>query len=436
MSSANESCEGQTPILHASEAGDLRAADLDPVRYVVRPYFPRGVVTMLAGHGGVGKTNLALTILAHVAADLPLFGLEVARTRCAFVSLEDGASLVRYRLRKIAEAYRIDPHPVARVLIVDGSGGDPALAEERSALGVRAAVPTPTMARLAELVSGCGFIVIDNASDGFDADENSRRQVRAFLRMLTCLARENDAAVVLLAHIDKLAARNGSNANSYSGSTAWHNSARSRLALVDSDGRIELRHEKLNVGRKADPLFFAWSDDGVLIPAERRPEGAGIGSIEDDAAAVLNAIRAAIAACQHVTTAQEGRLTTLHVLSKVPELPRELRQGRGKDRFWLAIDHLRRSGAIEAEEYMAENRHPRQRWIICAALNASNASNASNHDSARLAHQRIGPAPNALNAHRGVIGGIQRAHSAHPDTCPRCAGAGCRYCRAPERVGA
>ena len=68
------------------------------------------------------------------------------------------------------------------------------------------------------------------------------------------IAREHDAAVVLLAHIDKAAARNGGQGNSYSGSTAWHNSARSRLALVEDEATgLELLHEKANFGKKRDP---------------------------------------------------------------------------------------------------------------------------------------------------------------------------------------
>ena len=39
--------------------------------------------------------------------------------------------------------------------------------------------------------------------------------------------------------------------NNYSGSTQWHNSVRSRLALVESDrAGIELLHEKANYGLK------------------------------------------------------------------------------------------------------------------------------------------------------------------------------------------
>ena len=71
---------------------------------------------------------------------------------------------------------------------------------------------------------------------------------------LAAIARHHDAALVLLAHIDKNAAKDGARGNSYSGSTAWHNSARSRLALMEQDGHIQLLHEKANLSKKAPPL--------------------------------------------------------------------------------------------------------------------------------------------------------------------------------------
>ena len=73
--------------------------------------------------------------------------------------------------------------------------------------------------------------------------------------------------MLLLAHIDKQAARGGAAGNNYSGSTAWHNSSRSRLALVPTDDGVELHQEKLNLGARLDaPIELSWSADGLLKP--------------------------------------------------------------------------------------------------------------------------------------------------------------------------
>ena len=73
-------------------------------------------------------------------------------------------------------------------------------------------------AYVVQKLAEAGWLV--GASDAYDADENSRRQVRAFVKALARMVRNHNGAVLLLAHVDKVAARYGSNGNTYSGSTA------------------------------------------------------------------------------------------------------------------------------------------------------------------------------------------------------------------------
>ena len=284
---------------HVSIAG-LATATYDPPQFLVEGLIPEGHVTLLGGHGGVGKSMLALILAAHCASGWIWAGLQTKQTRSVFVSLEDSGDLVRHRLKRVVDCYGLDPEQIeAELVILDGTQGDAALAVEVNDMGARRIEPTANMVELRELVTGAGLIVIDNASDAFDGDENNRRQVRAFIRMLAQVAQEEGAAVLLLAHIDKNAAKNGSQGNSYSGSTAWHNSARSRLALVPSKCGVELRHEKLNIGRKVATIELDWSEDsGVLIPSQTVPETGrdarlSAEAAEDDAK-VLEAIVAAI----------------------------------------------------------------------------------------------------------------------------------------------
>jgi RecA-family ATPase len=191
--------------------------------------------------------------------------------------LEDEAATVRYRLRRIIEVYSLPPeHVIDALTVFDGSGCDAAMATETMQEGVRRLEPTVGMDRVAAAVKGAGLIVVDNASDAYAGNENERRQVRAFIRLLTGIARENDAGMLLLAHIDKSAAKYGANGNSYSGSTAWHNSVRSRLALLSEDGRITLTHEKAQFSQSADSVPMAFTDHGVLVPQDAR-DGRGNG---------------------------------------------------------------------------------------------------------------------------------------------------------------
>jgi RecA-family ATPase len=51
-------------------------------------------------------------------------------------------------------------------------------------------------------------MLVDNASDAYGGDEIQRRQVRAFIRALVDIARLNNCAVMLLAHVDKVTSHN------------------------------------------------------------------------------------------------------------------------------------------------------------------------------------------------------------------------------------
>ncbi len=337
--------------------------DIDPTRYVVEPILPRGHVTLLGSHGGAGKSILALTLVAHVACGRVWGGLQVNKGPALYVSLEDPGELVRYRLRRIADVYGLDPGDVAAgVTVLDGSTADSVLVAEENDHGTRRLVPTSAMEELAMAAAGHGLVVLDNTSDAFDADENSRRMVRAFVRQLTHVAQANNAAVLLLAHVDKAAARYGSNGNSYSGSTAWHNSVRSRLALTEQDGGIALAHEKNNLAKKIKPIALEWSEGGVLVPA------VGNATVErdvEDDKAVLAAITAAIKDGETVYTARSGSYSTLTVLKTYPELPKALRSD--KARFWAALTRLQRAGSVTVETYKNKHYKEKTRLRICSA---------------------------------------------------------------------
>ena len=348
------------PTLRPVPIDDVMGATVWPPEFIVNPLIPAGHLTLFGSHGGSGKSILALSIGAHVAAGKSWAGLTVQHRPVLFVSLEDAGEIVRYRLRKIIETHELDAAAVAaRLTIVDGSTGLSALMTERAAFGVRELVPTATLAELRALVCDAGLIVIDNASDAYDGPENDRRQVRTFVHTLAELGRANNAGVMLLAHIDKAAARFGSQGNSYSGSSAWHNSARSRLALVDQRSGKQLVQEKLNLGAKAAPIRLAWSPSGVLFPDQSQ----SVEGDNDDAAVVLAAIKAAIADGVNVPTARSGPATAQRVLGNLPDLPRHLRGTNGRESFWAAVTTLQRSGRIVAEEYLNDSRHRRERFI-------------------------------------------------------------------------
>ncbi|MFE8034133.1 AAA family ATPase [Thiohalocapsa marina] len=425
----------QTPTDGTREAMDAAQADLDALRearadtwrlvdmaalgtvevprpeFVVDPLIPRAQTTLLGGHGGAGKSLLALTLGAHVAAGRDWAGFPIWPGKVLFVSMEDGADVVLHRLQKVARAYGLPLDAMtANLSIIDASESGP-LAVEATSGRVRDLAVTTAYHRLAACVDGVDLVIVDNASDAYGGDEINRRQVRHFIKSLNKLVRPHGGACVLLAHIDKAAARHGSNGNTYSGSTAWHNSVRSRLALLATrDGEPELHHEKLNLGKRLDkPLPLAWTETGVLLPSDGRSRASDATRVADDAA-VLAALTAAIKAGESIPPANTGPATSWHKLRIYPEMPDHLREKSGKRVFDEAMLRLQRAGKIERESYTDRHRNGRERWALrqCASMRVSTAM--TQHDAEAPAER--------VNAQGGMGGLTQRSINAGPDLLP------------------
>lgn len=344
-----------------------------PLAFAVEPIIPRGLVTLLGGHGGTGKSLLGLILAAHVAAGVDWAGFKVTRSRVAVVSLEDEGAWCSWQLQRIVRAYELPADAVAEgITLVDGTNAGP-LAKEENIYGAHLLAEGRAMRPIVELVKGCGMIVVDNASDAYDANESARGLVRAFVSGLAKIARAEDAAVLLLAHINADSARNGSRGESYSGSTAWHNSARSRLALIPVDDRLELRHEKANRTAKAKPVALAWTEVGVLWPASEAVEASAAAAralvAKADARAVLDVLRALLGDGVAIPTANTGQNTAAHVLQRAGELPEQLRGNAGRERIKAALLALERAGEIVRASERTPDRKFRERWHLAERSN-------------------------------------------------------------------
>jgi len=364
---AQTEAEPKPSLLKVVDLSNFTSYRARPPEFVIHPFIPRGVVTLLGGHGEIGKSMLGLILAAHVATGVSWADLRVTQGRVLYLSMEDDGETALYRLQLIQQTYCLDPAILtANLTVIDGSDAGP-LVQEVSQHGVRTLTTTATNEEAEKLVAGYDLIVIDNASDAFDADENNRRQVRGFIKGLARWVKGHRGAVLLLVHIDKAAARNGAQGNSYSGSTAWHNSARSRLALTLNarDEVIELAHEKLNLGKKLEtPLTLEWSESGVLIPvsANARQSAKALTDAAHDQD-VYATIRAALAAGRIVPTATTGPKTAWHVLQPFPELPQALKERSGKPKVDAALIRLHRQGMIRQEKYRQDSKE-REMWTI------------------------------------------------------------------------
>lgn len=359
MSVEGQAAGGAPEFFKEVSLDDLGSAHYEP-DFVIEKLLPARHVTLLSAHGGMGKSWLSLIWAAHAAAGHPWAGLSIEPCRVLFVSLEDEGELIKSRLRRIIDVYGLDENVVKQNLkILDGSVGEIALATE-CVDRIRVIRPTEAMERLRWHARNRRLIVIDNGSYGFSGNENDRRQVSAFMRSLANLAQKNNSAVLLLAHVSKATAQNRIQSEVYSGSTAWHNAARSRLVLTNRGRKgVLLTQQKLNLAEVAAPIGLEWKD-GVLVPTSTRALHAQDERDELDAQRVLEAFKKLWLEGRDVPTARTGRANLGQIL--LPSLPRF--SGRaGKRRLYAAVEELEESGQIERERYADRGRHSRERWV-------------------------------------------------------------------------
>ena len=268
----------------------------------------------------------------------------------------------------------VNPRDLAGKLhIVDGTENPELfMADSRNGSGA----PTRAYSELRALVrqTGAGLVVIDNASDAFGGDEIVRRQVRAFIRSLNDIAKESDAAVVLLAHVNKTSARNGSgfggDSEGYSGSTAWHNSTRSRLFLSrNKDNTLSLEHQKNNLGRRQEPLTLLWPDNGFpqvaghvgQVDYSALDEAAESRQQDKNAEAVLKMLAEFESRKQYASPAATARNNVFALLRGEPMFKR---LHIGKDHLSAIVNQCQRAGWIDMLEYRTQDRKERQRWTV------------------------------------------------------------------------
>jgi hypothetical protein len=298
---------------------------------------------------------------AHVAAVRPWAGLNVIGGQVAFVSLEDEPALIRTRLKLACIDYNLPGKTVLENLhLLDGTDGDGALIVPGSS---RQELPrlTATYDEISAQCAGFALIVIDNASDAYAANEIDRREVRAFTRALINLARDTGAAVLLLNHVDKTAAKGNSQGASYSGSTAWNSGPRSRLALLDHNSQLVLRHEKHNLGKRHDDIAIRFSDYGTPLPdlvrkSAQRPDPTDLVPVFEAAQQAGESVSASLARNQY---------SAMAVLKRFEEYPEFYRKGRdGHEAAAEAIINLKRQGRLVEESYRTSQRKWKSRLVL------------------------------------------------------------------------
>lgn len=341
-------------------------------------------VTLLGGHGGVGKSFLALQMACAVATANPVLGksTDLLRTqqpkRVLYYSAEDGRKRLIRRMHRIIENFGDYNTGQLRenLLIVDASELEPLFGELESKhrafskpIGAKA-----DFLRLQQVVKifDPQLVVIDGASDTFDGNEIARRDVRAFIKLLRRIHPHRNIGILLTVHIDRSSARGySSNDDGYAGSAQWHNSCRRRMYLQlkkDEDGveSMVLRVMKNQDGVPIPDIELERGEHGLWFVSGTTPEVGFGGQLApekvDHSETLLTLIDAYYQREQWISTSLASNSSTgvFATLSSDPEFPRAL----NKQKTDKLLRQLIREGKLTEEKYRRSQGGQATRWKV------------------------------------------------------------------------
>lgn len=239
-----------------------------PQRWLAVGRIPSNDVTILAGNGGSGKTEISVQLLVYIAANINHWlGSTIENGPALFISCEDPEHDIRDRIERISKHVNIDPYNLADLhLLFPDLDATWLVRAERDGLR-KTALMTWLEAWIAE--HRPRLVVIDSVAAVFDGDAISRRQVRTFVAMLRKVAKKYDVAIVLLDHPSVRGMADGSGT---ANSVDWRNSVRSMMVLSEPDkDDLDLRileFTKNNRGPKDQKVTLRWSGLTFTTEAE------------------------------------------------------------------------------------------------------------------------------------------------------------------------
>lgn len=336
----------------------------EPTRWRVEGWLPERTVTLLAANGGVGKSNLSLQMGVAMATGTEFVGLPTKPSRVLVISGEDEGRTVHFRVANICQDLQIPLSSLAdRMMVYDMTQTDCVLWRDGS--------PTERMQWLADTVvrHRADVVIIDNASDVFADNENDRTAVRGFMRCLNTIAGGTGAAMLLLAHVDKASVRAGAGLDSnstFSGSTAWNNSARSRWAMVrDDSGAVAIRHEKCNLGPLQDEIRLEFDSHAKVFKRFGSVPGNQLAQTvvrNAHRAAILKSVQRANAAGTTLSPKTTAPNNAFVALRDDPDFPRVDRRT-----FFSLLRDLENEGLVTQEPYTRSNRGTGYRLVLTQA---------------------------------------------------------------------
>jgi RecA-family ATPase len=404
----------------------------EPPAMLIDDWLPCGYATMLAGHGGAGKSAIALYLAACMATGHDFFGVPVERRKVLYLSCEDREKALHWRLSRISRHMGVDQFP--DLVLQDLVGHETVLWERNLMIG---STKTPAFDALSERVRRFGIevIFVDGVTDTYGGGENDRSEAKRYVNALVGLIPGDTGAVFLIHHVNRLTASSGATSEGYSGTTGWHNAVRARWYLHpeterDDDGQkptgdLIMALQKSNMGQSGHSMRFHWDEAAHLFVGET------VGGLsefdrrardQEEQDGIVRAIAEVEASGDYVPAAHQGSRTAHNVLAATDSLPKSLKPKSASKRFWRHIEVLRHNRIVRESSIRRPNRHFTATLTLRTAPDKAGAT-APHFHKMNTTHGDAGASAPYASHTAGGYRGCARAH------CTRCGGEGCEWCQ-------
>jgi hypothetical protein len=220
------------PRLRALDVEHMRTTEPPPVPWVVKPFVARGVVTMVVGREGTGKSLFALGLASGVGRGDAVAGFACEQGKVLVIDAENGEAEAHRRLSGL---------DVSRDTLSYYEADEFDLREHLPQLEALLVEHRPTVVVLDSMRS---------LTPGLE--ENDSGPTEKALAPLRGLSRRYDCAVLVLHHTGKAT-------NTYRGSTAIGGAVELGFTISDSgdDGHRTLTPWKCRIAERPPPLAFS-----------------------------------------------------------------------------------------------------------------------------------------------------------------------------------
>lgn len=251
--------------------------------FCVFPYFPNNSVSIIAGHGGSGKSLFAIMAALHISLNINFVGTKTKQCKVGYLSIEDSELIVRKRVYTIAQQISNAGYGIIgltqQFMFIDRFGIDTSVVKMNSGNIAN----TELIENITDLLisNNIGCLFVDTLVRSHCLNENDNSQMSALLMAYEKIAKNANCSVVLIHHLSKT-----SENRSYAirGASAIVDNARSVIMLEKvgikeaqtitdeliknaaiENRLIRVKHIKHNYSKQHPDKYLLLQENGTLL---------------------------------------------------------------------------------------------------------------------------------------------------------------------------